>query len=249
MVFLIKQSSHFVFKGVIGAMITSVILLAPNVLSAENHANDWSSKMQGLYKTLADLVTDVTSSNRFNDPANKHRIESEAEEIANLTHDLSRSGMVVPDQDPSVRILASMLGQETRRAVTELKRGNRAYARTILRSIPGYCIACHTRNPSGRQFDRLPIEPTGGKETLRSFEKGEFYAATRQFDRAQAEFIQVINSAEMAKEDALDWSQAVQQGLAIAVRVKRDPEAAMKLVKVVLDSKDAPFFVRQDAEQ
>jgi len=234
---------------IVGAMVTGLMTLVPSVAGADakpTHAQ-WSQKMQSLYKTLSDLMTDVTSSKRFNDPANNYRIEDEAEKIATLAHDLSRSGMVAPDADPSVQIIAGVMAQETRRAATELKKGNRAYARTILRSVPGYCIACHTRNQFGPRFDKLPIEPMGEK-LMTDVEKGEFFAATRQFDRAEDEFIKVVESSSAVNTQPLDWAEAVHQGLATAVRVDRDPELAMKFVSAVLNSKDAPFFVKQDAK-
>lgn len=209
----------------------------------------WSERMRGLYKTLSDLLTDVSSSKRFNDPANAYRIENEVNKVASLTHDLTKKGMVVPDLDPTVQIVAGMLAEQAKGAAAELKRGNRGYARVLIRSIPGYCIACHTRNPSGPEFSKLPLEPNPKEGKLSHVELGEFYAATRQFDRAQDEFIEVINSTEAAKNLPIDWSRAVHDSLAIAVRVKQNTDMARQVATSVLNTPAAPIFERQDAEQ
>jgi hypothetical protein len=210
-------------------------------------ATQWSNKMRALYKTLADLLTDVTSDKRYYDPANRSRIDKEAGKLADLAHDLSKKGMVSVDSDPTIQIVAEMLGTATRRAVVELKRSNRAYARTILRAVPGYCIACHTRNGTGPQFAELKIEP--GNSSMSAVERGEFFAASRQFDRAQGEFMRVIKDPKVAQSNRADWERAIRYSLSIAVRVKQDPVLAEEIVDTLLKpSNVTPVFVREDAK-
>jgi hypothetical protein len=218
----------------------------------------WSDKMQGLYKTLASLLTDVSSDKRFFDPVNKVRIEREAQQLTSLAHDLNQKGsggksaekaesiMTSVDADPTIPLVAGLLSRESKRAVTEFKRGHREYARSILRSIPSYCIACHTRNASGPQFAELPIEPSSS--SLTTFERGEFYAASRQFDRAQQEFIHVIKDSQTAGNYNFDWESAIGQSLAIAVRVKQDPKQALEIIQDVLDTKNGPLSVKENAK-
>lgn len=115
--------------------------------------------------------------------------------------------MTAPDRDPTLPIIADMLGRETKRAALALKRGDWAYGRSILRSVPGYCIACHTRNSTGPQFSKVSFEPTS--TGMSSLEKGEFFAASRQFDRAQDEFSKVIHDAQIVERQPFDWERAV----------------------------------------
>lgn len=206
----------------------------------------WSNQMRMLYGTLADVLTDVSSDKRFLDPANRSRIEREAAKLARLSHDLGKKNMTAPDGDPTLRIISGLLERESQRAATELKRNNRAYARSVLRSIPGYCIACHTRNSTGPEFSKLPIEPTDAG--LSALEKGEFFAASRQFDRAQGEFKSVILDHRAMEASIWDWERAVRQSLAIAVRVKKDPVQAQEIVQAVLATENAPWSIREDAK-
>ena len=206
----------------------------------------WSKKMQELYKTLTNLLTDVTSDRRYQDPANHARIIGEAHQLASLAHDLGKKGMVSLDQDPTIPIVADLLSKEARRAETELKRDNWTYARGVLRNLPSYCITCHTRNSTGPQFSMLAFEPTG--KNLTPLERGEFFAATRQFERAQAEFLQVIRDQKAAGAFNFVWERAIQQSLAITVRVKQDWSQALEVVQAVLDVKGAPISVQEDAK-
>jgi hypothetical protein len=233
---------------VIGIIIAVSIVLSSKRVGADpiEKTPPWNAKMQELYKALSELLTDVTSNGRFNDPGNRARIQAEAEKLASLVHDLNKKGMVRADVDPTVQMVAAMLGRETKYAAEELKRGNREYARTILRSVPTYCIACHTRNTSGVQFSELPLEPSSG--SLSSVERGEFFAASRQFDRAQDQFKNVIRDPKTAQTNIFDWEQAVHQSLAIAVRVKNDPAEAREIVKAILKTPNAPTFMKEDAK-
>lgn len=236
------------------AFVAGAIVLSPWALTSERVGTPpkatlspkWSIKMQELYQTLGSLLTDVTSDRRFSDLKNKSRIETQAKKLSRLAHDLTKKSMVSPDSDPTIQIIGGMLARQTQRAATELKRGNRAYARGILRSVPSYCIACHTRNSSGPQFAQLPLEPSA--DSLLPIERGEFFAATRQFDRAQQEFKKVILNSRTAGTEFFDWERAVTQSLAIAVRVKRDPTEALDIVDAVIKTDKAPTFIRQDAQ-
>lgn len=206
----------------------------------------WNAKMQGLYLTLSELMTNVTSDKRFNDPKLKSKIRSQAEKLSKIAHDLGDKA-TQPDLDPTLSIIGGMLKQETEDAVLALKRGHTDYARSILRTLPSYCISCHTRNASGVQFKELALEPT--EKSLSPLEKGEFFAATRQFDRALAEYRKVIQDPKAPDNDHWTWKRTVEEALAIAVRTKKDPKLSEEIVDSVINAKGAPVYIREDAKQ
>ena len=207
----------------------------------------WSKRMQDSYKILADLLTDVTSDSRFADPSNRSRIEKEASKLSELAHLLNQNASAQEvDPDPSMGLFSGLLAQEARRAVVALKRNQREYARSLLRTLPSYCIACHTRNASGPQFSKLPFEPSSA--SLTPFDRGRFFTASRQFDRAQQEFFKVLENPQPQAGYSLDWRNAVREALSIAVRVKKDPDQAEHVVQLVLRRKEAPLFLKADAQ-
>ena len=205
----------------------------------------WSKKMTDLYKTLTDLLMDITSDQRFNAPELKGKIEREAKLLSSLAHDLETQKVKSPDQDPTIQILSRLFASESNRAYQELKRGNRTYARGILRSISGYCAQCHTRDQSGPAFARLGLQLSSAGATR--LEQGLFYVATRQFDLAQAEFKSMIADPEVSGKRPFEWEKAVKQSLVIAVRVRQEPSEALGIVDQILSNKAAPYFLKQNA--
>ena len=217
----------------------------PHAGFAADDAAKWRGKMQGFYKVLGDLLTDITSDKRFYDPANKYRIQNEANKLAAFAHDINMKNVAAVDQDPTVPLVAEMLGRQTKLAADEMKNGNRAYARSILRAVPGYCIACHTRNGSGPQFSKLSFEPKDA--AFSPLERGEFFAASRQYDLALGEFKKVIEEPQALKRGSRDWQRAVEESLLIAVRVKQDAAKTAEIVNLILNTPNAPGFMKHDA--
>ena len=211
---------------------------------SSKNAAQWRQKMQDLYKIMVEITTDTTSQRRFDAPANKSRIEKNVKKLADRAHSLNKKG-ISPDADPTVKILSGLFQDETKRAYSALMSGNRTYARGALNRVSGYCIACHTRNSSGPNFSSLPLEPSS--KNLFPIEQGRFYAATRQYDRALDLFQKIAEDPVAPIQKPIEWEQAIRYGLAIAVRVKNDPDQARALVERVIGSKNSPYFLKEDA--
>ncbi len=138
--------------------------------------------------------------------------------------------------------MSGLFKDETLLALTHLRAGHRAYARNVLKAIPNFCIACHTRSTG---LDLSSIEQEVPK-ALTPFERAQFFDATRQFDSALDEFFKILSNPPPNGRQ-LEWERAARYGIATAVRVKRDPERALALVNRVLSSPAAPVFLREDA--
>ena len=235
---MISKAKNFRF-----GLILFFVSILPLYAQAE-HKKQWEAHMQGFYSNLTGLLTDVCSDSRFYDVANKKRIEAEVEQLASLAHSLPETNDSKLNSDALFPQTAAMLKRQLEAAADELKHGNRIYARALLRTIPSYCIACHTRNESGPQFAKLNFEPAS---IMNKFERGEFFAASRQFDRALQEFLSVIENPSEPGTNKLMWGKAIQEALAVAVRVKKDPIVAKKIVQALLKADGAPEFMREDA--
>ena len=157
---------------------------------------------------------------------------------------------MVPDADPTVQIVAGMLAA----AGEGRGRGTQTWQSGLTQEsfsgrFPAIALLAIRGTLQVLSSPKLPMEPNAKEAKLSHVELGEFYAATRQFDRAQDEFIEVINSTEAAKNLPLDWSRAVHDSLAIAVRVKQNTDMARQVATSVMNTPAAPIFERQDAEQ
>lgn len=205
----------------------------------------WSQKMRALESTLNRLLIDISSDDRFNDKKNFKSIQKDANEFARLAHSIKSKSDGSPDKDLSLQLIGSDFASEATYAAKSLAAGHRAYARVILSSMTTYCIACHTRSGSGPQFSEAKLDPR--LESLTPIAKGNYFIAVRNFDRAFAEFDKVASDPEKAATDPFEYERALRAGLSVAIRVKRDPALALKLVEDVIKNNKAPYFLREQA--
>lgn len=232
-----------------GTMMFLVLLgFSPKPVRAAPTSNpkSWQQKMRTLEQTYQDLLIDLSSNERFNNPKNFQRIEKNSEKLAKAAQELNTKGGQSPDADPSIPMIANHFAGEANRAYKTLKSGHREYARSVLKSMTGYCIACHTRS-GGVSFQNVTAAPS--VQALNSYEKAEFFAATRQFDSALNEYEKTVADPKMAESRPFNWEKAVRSGLAVAVRVKKDPERALGIVEHVLAAQKAPYFLKEQAVQ
>jgi len=214
---------------------------------ATKGARSWNDKMRDLESTLQDLLVDLNSDERFNSPKNFKRIEKNAEKFAKLAKELKSRKGASPDADPSIPIIASQFAEDANHAYKALAFGHRSYARDTLKSMTGYCIACHTRTGGGPSFQSLTMSPAA--EALKGLDRADYYASVRQFDRALEEYERIISEPSNPSEKSYEWERAVRSGLAVAVRVKKDPERALAIVERVLAAPKAALFVKEQAVQ
>lgn len=205
------------------------------------------STMKKLYKTLSEVLTNSSSAERFSDKSNRSQIEDQLKTLSSLAHTVNDKKFAGDKVDPTLTILSGYLSEETNSAYSAFKNGKYEYARGIVRSLPSTCIACHSRNNLGPQFEKLDLEPSD--KLLKPIELAEFYAGTRQFDRAEKSFLSIIENAETASNDPYAWEHAIKQSLAIAIRVKKDIPLAKKIIDTALTQKKAAYTTRADLTQ
>ncbi len=203
--------------------------------------------MQKLYKTLSEILTNSASEERFSKKSNRSEIEEQLKTLSTLAHTIKAQNFAGDKADPTLSVLSGYLSEETNAAYSAFKNGKVEYARGIVRALPGTCIACHSRNNFGPQFDKLALEPVDS--LLKPIERAEFYAGTRQFDRAAKDFLSIIENPEIAANDPHTWEHAIRQSLTIAVRVKKDSALAKKIIETALAQKKAAYTVRADLAQ
>ena len=235
---MLRRSSLALFKSI--CLITFLALgacsskpaPAPSAEKAENATQaptTWQAKMQGLSKTLSDLLPLVASRAKFNDPKNMDKITADTQQLKTLAHSLKMGGS--PNSDPTMRVMSSLFNDDLERALEGLRGGNPDYSRQILKDTTAYCIECHTQTNNGPDFPRLNL--TVDTNELTSLEQAEFFSATRQFGPALEAYKRVLADQSLAKTDPFAWEQAARSALAIVVRVKMDTkETGALLAKI-----------------
>jgi hypothetical protein len=82
--------------------------------------------------------------------------------------------------------------------------------------------------------------PTAELARLSELEQAEYFAATRQFDRAVIHFENGLKDPAWAKAHSARWNDAIQKLLAIVVRVRKSPSLSMEMVSRFLDTASYP---------
>ncbi len=209
----------------------------------------WKKKMQELGGAFTELVSDLSSEERF--AKFDARVLKNAKIVAKLAHQLEKmpaDGKSMVDPDPSVAFLSALFANQAQHGYDELKRGHRSYARGVLRSVAGYCIACHSRNTSGattaKAADPLTLIPSG----LRSLEKAEFLTVTRKFPEAFEALEKIVANPQGEGAQGLEWERAARLGLVVSIRVLKNADAALRIVDRILVKVDAPLFLKEQAQ-
>lgn len=233
-----------------GRALVAILFFGWGLARATGAEPTWAEQMQRLKGVLPELLVDVTSDKNFDNPKNADRILNNTKKLSELAHSLARmqesKGEGKPiDGDPTIGLISVLLDDEVQRAYSALKDGHRAYARRVLRSVSTYCVACHTRTDFGPNFPRLELKLE--TDALTQLELADIYAATRQFDRALAEYEKVASDPNAALTRSIEWEKAMKRALAIAVRVNHDPDRALKLVGKVVDSPHAATYFKAEA--
>ncbi len=211
---------------------------------AANGAN-WAGQMHRLSEAIAQLIPFTSSAKEFNNPNNFETINHSVSELSQLTHTVADKE-IRPDADPSLEFISNQFSEEIQRANEALKMGHRDYARHLLRNSTAYCIQCHTRNETGPNFSSGRIDTV--IQALPPLEKGEYYAATRQFDKSFEAFKTVLINAPDQKTNVLTWDRAARYALAIAVRFQNNVDNALQVSDLIAKSPQAPTFLKDDAK-
>ena len=223
-----------------------IFLLATLLLSSVTFGavRKWNQKMQELSKVLEAILPEILSAKTG---ASKN-LEKNVKRLTELAHhtkplEVGQTKSLAPDADPSLAMFSNLFERETKRAYAALKNGSPEYAKMILRTTTTYCISCHTRTDSGPDFPLVSLPKSADK--FPAFEKAQWFAATRQFDPALNEFSKVLSDPKIANGRQIEWQRAAKQSLAIAIRIKHDPDRALGLVDSALKAESVPVFFKE----
>lgn len=199
--------------------------------------------MHSAMHAMVSLQPYVASPEVFRDPANKEAIATSLLLLTKVKHRFAAPGR----QDPATEALAGLFGGHVERARGEFTSGDTEAARAHLRSISALCFACHTRDAVPKDFD------DAGKRvealSLPPLRKAEFFATTRQFDRAAAAWNVGLAVAPKLEADWFEQASALRQYVAVLVRVKDDRQATLAMLTRQAARKDLPLFFHRTLEQ
>ncbi len=258
-----KKTVNTLSKNLMGAMIFIGIFIAScqsssnkndstanlpesspaNVTTAAQN-QDFAAQMQGLKKSLVEVLPLVLDPNQFNQEKNQKVILEKVHKMRELSKNVKH--IAVKDQkDPSIDFIAQAFTDDLARVEEGLSMGKKEFARYNLLNVTAYCIECHTRTSTGPSFSSNDFEQT--LKRLNGLERGEFLLATRQFDSALKEFSQIIDERLEQKSDFFILDKAVRQSLAITVKYLKDPKKSLLITDKLKNSVNTPYYLKQNA--
>ncbi len=204
----------------------------------------WSARMHELSSNLSQLIPFIASRENFENPENKKVILAEIQKLRNLAHKLSTQSL--PDQDPSLSFIRHEFEKDIERSVEAFNLGHKDYARFTLRNSISYCIQCHTRTSLGPSLNMESLSKS--LNPLPAFERGEFYLATRDFNRAKEEFTKILKDPSIRVSRPFDLDKAARALLTLEVRYENNPAEALQTTELLLQRTDLPQYLKEDAQ-
>lgn len=196
------------------------------------------ASMKRAFQSLMNLQVLALTPERLADPEAKAAAEADLDQLLAVKHDFGKKEKL---QDPALGATLSAFTDHVREARAELHAGNTSYARYLIRSTGGFCFGCHTRLSSAdfqdasRRVESMAITP---------FRKAEFFAVSRQFDRALDIYKNLLNEKPDTALDAVEYGRALRHYVLLQVRVKQDPDGLAHSLQKLTQRKDLPQFVR-----
>lgn len=216
-------------------MITSL-----NSARAENSA-DLKATMKKNFEALVNLQPFVADPAAFSDPKNRDEIQKNLDSISSLQHIFPQK---MAEQEPGLAAISTLFSDYLKDVQKAFKAGaNGSFARNQIRTMTGFCLSCHTRVSTNQNFADLQNKVE--TSALTDFQKAEFYAATRQFDKASQAFDKIISETPAGEFGYIELGRAVREALSVTVRVKQDSKATLSLLEKLSKREDIPDFFRR----
>lgn len=205
---------------------------------------NWHSNMHQLSLSLSKLMPLAVSATEFNKPENLKTIKVETKKIVDITAHLKKDKLA-PDGDPSLNFSAEKFHRDMVHSYNQLTLGNNRYARHLIKNTANYCFGCHSRTNQGREG----LNWSWGIDVSKfpPLDRALYFSAVREYDKALVEYDKVLNNKTVVAKDPYTWELSAKKSLAIAVRVKRDPQLAYNIVNRFLAAKSVPVSLRQTA--
>lgn len=194
-------------------------------------------EMGELYQVTTDLLPLVVSKADFENPKNKTAIARKMNRLKALSTIMSNKTKKFEDKDPSIVHLSERFSEDVGYAIKMWNLGDTIVPRRILRNTTDYCIACHTRTGKGADLINLPTPKKFNG--LSALTKAEYFAATRQYEKALGAYETVLADRPLARMDPDAWAAAIRRMLAITVRVKNSPSLTLEMISRVQDSPES----------
>lgn len=221
------------------------LMTSLHAVRAEEISTDIKATMKKNFDALMNLQPYVADPKAFSDPKNRDDIQKNLDSMSGLQHVFPQK---MADQEPGLAAISGLFSDYLQDVQKSFKSGaSGSFVRNQVRTMTGFCLSCHTRVGTNQSF--ADLQNKVDSSPLTEFQKAEFYAATRQFDKAIQAFDKFISRTPSGEFGYIELGRAVRETLSITIRVKQDAKATFYILEKLSSRKDLPeFFQRYVAE-
>ncbi len=199
--------------------------------------------MREIFAALGDVLPICLSADRFASPAQRDTVRAGLEKIA------ARADSLAKHADGAQADFASrgaVLAEDARRAASRFASGRLVDARFVALQLTESCVGCHSRLPSDADAPfAAKLVDDAKLASLSPAERARLSVATRQFDKSLDLYEGVLTSPPSGAGEAARMPDLVEY-LIVAVRVKREPERAAKLLEKLEKRSATPPDIRRE---
>jgi tetratricopeptide (TPR) repeat protein len=207
-------------------------------------AATWPQQMQSMSEALKRAVPYVYSRVEFRKDANRDEVLKSIQQFRQAAHKLPQEeGQKMIGRDPLIAYSARNLQEDLAMAEQSFVSGQFDFSQHTMKSAVTTCFGCHSSRDYGPQFVQFETVPSGFQ--LTGSEKAEVYVATRQYDKALEILESELREPYNYYEYPFEQERALRKFLVLAVRIKKDPARAKKVLESFLTKNSVPVYLRE----
>ncbi|PWU16763.1 MAG: hypothetical protein C5B49_10105 [Bdellovibrio sp.] len=162
------------------------------------------------------------------------RLKELTKKLASNTHEIDQK--LHASSDPALQFVSRDFSKDLDGTLALMDDNKWSQARTNLSKVTHYCVACHTMQQGPSMTGSIQDD----LKNLTPLQRGDYYAALRNFDEAIISYEQGLRDTKLAKENPRAWDEAVQKLLAITVRVKDNASLTLEVISQFFDADSYP---------
>lgn len=200
------------------AIFISLLFSFPLVVSAQDTHKPLPAEMQEVYRAFRALQPYLLKREEFFDKANEQEISKQLNVLSSQFHKVQEYHLK-DSTDPGFANTLKVVNETIDDSKNRFNEGKKGYALWRLRTTSTNCINCHSRFAVAMDFDDPDLSVAG----MSSYERGELYFATRQFEKAKEAFVTTVKDPEQP----MFRLPALRKWLIISTRVDPNPRVAI----------------------
>jgi hypothetical protein len=187
--------------------------------------------MQKYAEQVAILLQNLRAFDHEVSQEQKQSVRQALTTLKGLSHDV-RPTLDLYAVDPIMRYLSLDLSNQFQKIESAYNGQQYPYARYLLRQTTQYCVACHASSSLKHSATAMFKEPDG---KLSDLERAEFFGATRRHEESMLAYERFLSHKHFKKAQPELWEKAIQNLLAITIRIRQDASITLEMISARLD--------------